>query len=493
MCFLCLFAFEVVHSQEKTVTVTHIVYDITGRTNEFFLNNILAPDENRKFTAEELDLYLEELRQKLEDTRIFSEINLTCKISGNEAQITVSVKESRNTFVFPGPKYSSASGLSLKVIFRENNLFGTMNSLSADVAYLYDTQRGKHGFGPEFYLPFLLPLKNWDLTFNLGFAGEIFDVQDSNFDFFAEISAFRRFENLQVGFGFHQGVVKDPNFRDKGNETYLLEKAFVSIPVRMGLLPDLTPVNWAFSLSGEVLISLDDSRLPWEGLSSDLREFFSPVIAFSHDFSVKNVKWQEKFRHGFSLSVFQEFSYNFHSALGSGTSLQRFDLYTDVSASGFINFRWGALVLRGRFLGHTADDLFVRPGNQIRGIYDYQRGRGKASLECAQFLVFNLDFPIRLFRTDFKTWTENKFFRSLDFELQLVPFADFAFGKGDEIFWHQGIFTTGAEILFYPINWDFVQLRASCAVNVGHFIDHLKDLPHNDAIYEIYFGTELHF
>ncbi|MBQ5780567.1 MAG: hypothetical protein IIW10_01285 [Spirochaetaceae bacterium] len=479
--------------EEKKISVTRVVYEIQGRTKEFFLKNILSVDETRKFSVEDLDLYLQELRQKLEETRIYSEIDLTAQVQDNEAQITVAVKEGGNTFVFPGPKYSSASGLSIKVIFRENNLFGTMNSLSADVAYLYDTQRGKHGFGPEFYMPFLLPLENWDLNFNLGFAGEIFDSQDCNFDFSAEISAFRRFENCKPGFGFVQGVVKNPDYRDWGNENYLLEKAFLTIQLQPWKLPDLTPVNWAFSAETETFISLGDCGLPKAVSHEGLREFFSPKIAFVHDFSMGNVRRKEKLREGFSLNIYQEFSYNFHPSLGEAASLQRFDLYTDVVAAGFFDFGWGGLALRGRFFGHTADGLFVRPGNQIRGIYDYRQGRGKASLECSQFLVFNVDFPIRLFRTDFYRWTDKKFFHSLDFELQLSPFVDFAFANGKNIRWNEGIFSLGGEILFYPIKWKFVQLRASFAANMGHFIPHLRDLPHNASVYEIYFGTELHF
>lgn len=479
--------------EEKKISVTETVFDIQGNVDEFFLKNFLAIDKNRKFTEEEIHRYAEELRKKLEHTRIFSEVAVTAAISGTEGEITVVVKEGGNTFVFPGPKYSSASGLSLKVIFRENNLFGTMNSLSADVAYLYDIQRGKHGFGPEFYMPFLLPLENWDLNFNLGFAGEIFDSQDCNFDFSAEISAFRRFENCKPGFGFVQGVVKNPDYLDWGNENYLLEKAFLTIQLQPWKLPDLTPVNWAFSAETETFISLGDCGLPKAVSNEGLREFFSPKIAFVHDFSMGNVRRKEKLREGFSLNIYQEFSYNFHPSLGEAASLQRFDLYTDVVATGFFDFGWGGLALRGRFFGHTADGLFVRPGNQIRGIYDYRQGRGKALLECAQFLVFNVDFPIRLFRTDFPRWTDKKFFHSLDFELQLSPFVDFAFANGKNIRWNEGIFSLGGEILFYPIKWKFVQLRASFAANMGHFIPHLRDLPHNASVYEIYFGTELHF
>ena len=76
----------------------------------------------------------------------------------------------------------------------------------------------------------------------------------------------------------------------------------------------------------------------------------------------------------------------------------------------------------------------------------------------------NLDFPIHLFRTNFK-----KAF--LNFDLQASPFIDIALCNNkitNTLFDPKdGFYAAGLEFLVYPLKWSGITIRGSIGIDVG--------------------------
>jgi hypothetical protein len=112
----------------------------------------------------------------------------------------------------------------------------------------------------------------------------------------------------------------------------------------------------------------------------------------------------------------------------------------------------------------------------MRGVFnDGSYNSGRANLPTG--FVMNLDFPIRVLQTNWRSWGKALFKRDmptwfgfLDFEMHLVPFVDIAlYGADDYCVFHldDGFYSAGLEVVVYPDKMRSIQVRASAGLDLG--------------------------
>ena len=140
-----------------------------GVTKPYCLEQKVSVDKETVFESEEELLeYLNDYRQKLNNTRVFEDLNVEYEILNIElpeedeiyqVNLKVYLKDSIHIFILPGPKYDSNYGLRLKFKIKDFNFLGTLNTLNSDIYILIptfesDNKKTEFGFNFSFDYPF---------------------------------------------------------------------------------------------------------------------------------------------------------------------------------------------------------------------------------------------------------------------------------------------------------------------------------------------------
>ncbi len=113
-------------------------FDISGKTQERVVRNLVVPDEEESFpTLEEAISALDGKKQTLDNRRVFKSVQYTYKETSSDdvtyLDVTFDLDDARTVLVLPYPKYDSNYGARLGVKFWETNLLGTFSSLTGVV------------------------------------------------------------------------------------------------------------------------------------------------------------------------------------------------------------------------------------------------------------------------------------------------------------------------------------------------------------------------
>ena len=148
-------------------TITPSAIKALGVTKTYCLEQKVSVDKNRVFESEdELNEYLEDYRQRLNNTRVFEDLSVDFEILNIEetetilqVKLLVLLKDSFHIFILPGPKYDSNKGLRLKFKIKDFNFLGTLNTLNSDIYFLIptfesDNQNTEFGLNFSFDYPF---------------------------------------------------------------------------------------------------------------------------------------------------------------------------------------------------------------------------------------------------------------------------------------------------------------------------------------------------
>jgi outer membrane protein assembly factor BamA len=129
-----------------TFRIDSVTYDISGSTREYPLRRLADIDKKRVFLSQqELDVYVNNLRTKLQNERVFESTSVDVSLgqAGADGIVPVSLvvhtKDTWNIIVLPYPKYDSNDGFTIKLKLKDFNFFGSLQTLSADVNYQLDT------------------------------------------------------------------------------------------------------------------------------------------------------------------------------------------------------------------------------------------------------------------------------------------------------------------------------------------------------------------
>ena len=226
---------------------------------------------------------------------------------------------------------------------------------------------------------------------------------------------------------------------------------------------------------------------------------------------------------GFAFNTSEYIGWNFRAE----SINEKVTPYLEVKAQMFKSFKYvGFATNIYLFAGLNKN---TKIGSSLRGAADYQKfntsepiDANNYALETPGVLVINFDIPVHIITTNWLKWGKamfgsyadlspkmqkvfklpHKLFSVLDFELQLSPFVDIGFiqnrATNHFFYYKEGIYTTGIEMLVYPVKWRNYVVRASIGIDAGKkWLDDALGLESNYRTsaknWEAYFGLGTQF
>ncbi|WP_191015523.1 hypothetical protein [Treponema zioleckii] len=488
--------------------IQNVEYELEN-TKQYALEKKVDISQKKIFkNQDEFEKYLDDLRQKFKNQRIFSstEVNYTLSDFDEDSDIQyvnlkIKATDSKHFVLVPYPKYDSNDGAVLKLKLEDSNFLGTMNKLSSDISI--GTKDGDFSAGFEFKYdyPFKLGIlnANWCNDFEGSYN---FGNSSSEFDLNTGLSFELPFDSYSLVFDITQSLVKDYDYTKFNDELYSQTDAKLSMPIKIAEINDWGNVDWAPFI--ECRIDYDKNGIDYEN-----QDLTNPVLTFGHAFFTKRINWYGNFRNGALLSFSQSVGYDF----------QRNEYQPKIRGElqAFKAFNFAGVALKSIIFASMNTSQKI--GKNIRGILDDQfyNDSDERALKVSSAIVMNLDFPIHIITTDWTSWTQaifgedswiNRHFqwlKHLNFEMQISPFVDIALTKnkitGKCFSVSDGWYASGIEVLVYPARWRSLVVRASAGFDLGQLILSKKAQNYYDSSWrssdvsshEFYVGIGLHY
>lgn len=445
-------------------------FKFMGKTREYPLKRKFGLDKKTIFESREaLEHYLANYKLSLESSRYFDQVKVDYEAKPSVSEglydvvLLIDIQDSHHLLVMPYPKYSSNSGLTLKLKAKDTNFFGSLNTMNTELNLKAKKDEFKSGFSFSFDAPF--SVGPFDATFVNDYSVDyvLADGQSGiEWDTETGISLSHSFGRVGISFGIYQYTYRDIDYKEYGDEIYFKENVSFGLPITLATLSNFTNITYSPSVSY-------NWNWDFDGIDKANDDLSGPTISFSHSISNGKVTWNDNFRKGYDLSLSNTFEYNF----------QRHDWNPNIQfdAEFFWNYKandqeiWNRFGICSKLL---AFHYFDMPGNKYKygkGIGDYLRGilddgffgNDKPSSTASSGIVFNLDLPHHVFTALFPK-------EILSFDFQFSPFFDMALvynrRTGKVFAWEDGYYCAGFEFLIYPLKWSSVTVRASLGVDL---------------------------
>ncbi len=490
----------------NSVHLTHIDFEITGLTNRYALEQKLHQtmyyENEMNFVSEQaFDSFINELKKQLNNLRAFDSINVITEKDDTDIETTdndctsyyivVQLLDSFHLLALPHVlSYNSNDGWKPKLKVKDMNFLGTLNTLSTDLfttiqfmepeSENFDVKLKEFGANFNYDFPFRLAI--FDATFINNYTFSLKADSDSEKNFLFNMNLMPGIKlslpkkNYSYDFVFYQQFAINPSYNYLDDTYYCGEDMQFSVPFK------ICQLDYFGNLS---ITPYVDFAFYWDPLSNnainpDNTDLSSPKLTAGFSAGTSRIDWNDNFREGISISFTNSYSYNF----------QRTMFYPFISSE--ISFYWNHSIWDYSFLNKFAvnsrlyaftyfldpDNPFISKdgiaiGSRLRGIRDEQIYEGtddcKACLATSA-IILNLDFPIRLFTTNF----QNGFLRYLNFDMQFSPFIDIAllYNKVTKRIFNpkDGFYTAGFEILVYPAKWSSFTVRGSIGWDIGKIL-----------------------
>ncbi len=468
--------------------ISKIEYDLE-KTRQSAVERKIPISTKRTFASkEELDIYIEDLKVRLQNERVFQETSVEYEIEEADEEadeseeestrlVTVKVKatDSKSMLILPYPKYSSSDGLSAKIKMKDANFFGTMSALSAE-AYFSMKSDGEDGeetqkaIGFEFKYDFPFQAGPFNASWNNDYAAEYtIDTKEMEFNTKTGLTFELPFDTYSFVLDVSQGIARDLDYERYDDELYLSTDANFSMPIKVSEIDNWGDIKWKPYIDFLANYEYDGE------IDSENIDLSSPLLTFGHEASTKRVDWHENFRNGLSAKAGQAISYNFQRS--------EYDpkIYAEVEA--FKSAKY--IGLYSRLYAFASFGRYEKIGERIRGAIDEQKYKDSAdmALKVPSAVVLNVDVPVHIVTTDWNSWTQAIFgqdswlachtawFSYFDFEMQISPFIDIALTKnaatGSTFALKDGWYTGGIEVLVFPKKWRSVVVRGSIGFDLG--------------------------
>ena len=497
--------------------IAEVFYNIDGMTKQYAVELAIEISTKRIFhSQEEFDSYIDDLRQRFTNERVFESSSISVEEIGEEDGITlmsllVETKDSRHFIGVPYFKYDSNDGATFKIKMKDVNFLGTMETLNFDLNYKYEEQDdGSYDniFGVNFSYDY--PFKLWKLAsswnnllsldFTLGESEPEFDIS-TGFTFTMP------FDRYSLVLDLSQSITQDFDYEKYDDKLYFTEAAKFSIPIIAAEIDNWGDVIWTPYIAYEY---------KWDknGINKKNEDLRGPTLSVGHSIATKRVDWIENFRQGLSLEFGQSVTYNYYT--------EKYTPKVWAEWTGFKAYKYAGI--NARLYGFAQFNGDTSIGSRLRGIKDKQDysnltdkdGDDVSAVDVPVALVGNLDLPIHIITTDWNGWTEAIFgedstiasklhwMRVFDFELQLALFADFALTKNKEterlFSIKDGFYSGGVEAIIFPARWRSLEIRASLGIDAGRkiikkVVPSLIDDEWRSQVsaWEAYIGIGLHY
>ena len=489
------------------IKIKSVEYNITGLTQKFPLQLAVPIDREVIFETEKKFLeYLSEIQQKLNNLRTLESSTLEYEyVEVKEdvvfAKITINTKDTWNIIALPFPKYDSNVGFVAKIKAKDYNFLGSMQVLNLDLSYVLDNSNKSYGgIAASFSYPFRMGPLSAKYTFDTTLSIEKDNV---GFDLNNTLEASYSLKFISFNFGFYQGFnLNKPRVDDekekKGDENeyeedelqnkpihdlyFLYTKFFLYTPITIYNIPNIgkityTPYiafkgNWAFKELNE------KSK---KGI----------VGTFHHALYLSKINWRGNFRHGFSTSIENSYSYNFFLK-------EKPKIELSATLKGYYSF-WEYIGLYSKL-----DAFYIfsqrtsqRAGENLRGILNNR-------IETDTAISLNIDIPIKIYNFDFKKITGVEWTRYVGFELFISLFLDMALVhdmvSGRYFHPKDGWYAGGIEAILYLHKMRSIYFRISVGFDLTELknvagINKIGGIAKRDGkpISEIFIGIGLHY
>ena len=495
-----------------------VIYQSDGITRSFALKRNVNIDYTKTFKSEEeLKTYTGYIAQQLQNTRLLEDISVTYEVLEPvdgliPVDITIKVSDSSHFLMLPKPSYNSNTGFNIELAVKDTNFLGFMNTMNFDVNFDYNTNttsenKIKLGTNFSYNFPFSLGITQdtWTNRFSLDWT---IGNPAPNLSYSTGIETAIPFGNNFLITTFTQSLTLKDSYKDYGDSFYFTEYFGLSLPLTIGRINDMIPVNYTPSF---------DVTFNWDadGINPLNTGLLGPTMAIRQRINLSTVNWKNNFREGYEFELYHYFSYNFNSA--------NFSPFLSLSFSAFKAFKYVGINFRAYGYG-VLNDSQNNIGGRLRGIVDSQNYADATlgqAMSTTLAMAFNLDIPIHIITTDWMGWGKalfgsyndfspamqklfwlpHKVFPYLDFELQISPFVDIGLTKNKaterSLNPRDSFIDAGFEVLVYPTRFRSYVVRGSVGVDVGRkLFSSFLDTDWRDMSvkpYEISIGLGLHF
>lgn len=482
--FLVLFAAQtqIVAQAQDVFYIEDIVVHVEGRTKESAVLRVSGLKAGAEFSGEQaLQNYIAGAKQRLLNNRVLESTEIQYSLNQKDGQgrtavrLLVETRDSRNFIILPEPKYTSNAGFEPAIKIRDYNFFGTMLPLKVDLGYtlddfhINDASKGMYSLLVEAQYPFRAVGFDWKVTTALGFdfvAGEPLSFNNAT-----GISFDLPVKKALINFSYTHGTVigeeyysfekaRQPDIFEDISYMYSLPAAQITMPLGIKT-ENLGEMQWTGRLASKINYRLSGNALEWRA---------GPSILFSTGAGFDNVNWRENFRDGKIINAGINSGYNTHFNEWQNSAELNVAVHKPVVS-------FFAVSTRFRFkhwfneTGSERDIDRLEAGSILRGIVD-------RSLAAGTLFSLNLDFPFRVIKFMPSEWFKTEKFRYFNFEFQLSPIFDFAFGRA-KMFSKEGelynsldfdagsiLVCGGIEALVFPLTWRSLIFRVSAAWNL---------------------------
>lgn len=476
-------------------TIQGAGFKFLGATKPSALRQQFPVDRKKTFNSvEELEQYINNYHKSLESSRNFETVDITYDIKEADdngicfVDLSISIVDSHHLVIAPYPKYKTGSGASLKLKAKDTNFLGTLNTMNTSLNFAFSDDKIEPEISFDFDYPFNIGNINAtfinDYTFSYVYTDED-DKSGTKWSTKTGLSLSFPFEKLPLNLGIYQYTGGDPDYIEYGDYYYFTEQLSLGTSFKLYEFPNYTNLSYSPSISIKWNWDPDGINKANSGLSS-------PILSFSHSISNGKIIWNENMRKGYSASLSNSYSYNFH----------RQDLNPSLSFTG--KFFWNYYANDQEYWNQYGIGSYIYafyyfevPTNKYQTRYtssfegDLRGVWGSDAKSYPMGIVMNLDLPHNVFTSDFEP-------QIINFNLQIAPFFDMALAYDNNCgrsfdFYDDGYYCAGVEFLVFPVKWSSITVRASLGVDLKGAIrdpNFLEAISNNK---EIFIGIGLQY
>lgn len=466
-----------------------------GTTKEYSIITKYPVDKKTVFSSSELlESYISDYRLKLESSRAFAYVDIgyetLLESSDNPVKVIlkVNVEDSNHLLALPYGKYSSNSGLSIKLKAKDTNFLGSLNTLSTDLSLSYTDENFVPGFTFAFDLPF--KMFNFDATWVNDYT-VTYTIGDSTPEWNAKtgLKLVLPSDKKSFVFEFYQYFIKDFEYLRFNDEMYFKEEAIFSVPFNIYNFSNYSTLFYTPHIGLNFNWDLDNINAENDDLSG-------PTITIGHTLQNESIIWENHFRKGYKFQITNDFIYNFQRneyvpyLEAEGLFFENYELYPQ----DYWN-RYGICLDLYAFtyidLPFNKYNYGNKIGSRLRGVLDSTYlGNEKPEYTTSSAIVLNIDLPHNILTTDFSQ-------QIINFNLQMSPFFDIAFilDRNTQRLFHpfDAQYCAGLEFLVNPLKWTSYTLRISLGVDLKEALKENNFLEGISNHKELFIGIGLHY
>lgn len=517
---ILLLSLSVSFAFSEKFCLSDIRFNSQGKTKPQYLVQTIPPLQTGHVfeNQEELENYLKEVQQNLENTRLLENITYKYDLESEEDGTKVVVAEysfedSTSLLIFPKPSLDSNKGAELEIALKDTNFLGLAVPLKAGLTFEFGDKEEPEryskftpGFNIDYDFPFNVGItkNHWDNLIDFRWCTE---KSKPNVTFSSGVTVgvpFGKAKQHEIDFTTKQSVIRDTDYSKYDDEFYFVEYGEIAVPLQVASIDLSTPVTF------KPMVSIEKT---WDsdGINEnncDLRQ--TPVLKPGFQLYFSSIDWigKNNFRNGYSFKAGTYMGFDLHEEDSDKKLIPSAELSIKLhKAFDYAGFNCSFTALLGKNTRYAA-------GTYIRGALDnayfakgIQVDDNNYAFTTNSALILNLELPVHVFTTDWisffgaKDEKTCKLLNALNFELQAGPFIDLGlidnWGTGNLFSLKEGIYTSGIEVLVYPKKWKSYVFRASLGLDLSKkFLDGHNGFDsswRDGKEYECYIGLGLQF